>query len=585
MASAILASKAVVQICVSDQDDSTSHQYTMDLSLDGNTFYCKLIASARLNSSAKKVPVYLFLDAGYVDSLEICDNQTEVIPRSVASAFVERAVCAAPDDIIGLRFRLKCDAPLFAPDSLLKTRRSTCLGIKNLLQIGRHETFIVYMSSSAIDSERLSRLCLELSKGTLRPVPEGIIKSRYHPDTTSRLITHLDQLSSLYSPELPPYDPSTAPGASNDEASQSGPQPPTGSRAHGKRRSVSPAVHQTPSKRQLLTEKPVLEPWQLAIAAQAAQIAALSAELSALREQVQQLQRAPSVDAGTQTDPVVEHEPETTPETDLVLSPVYLPAHSPVHSPVYSLVYSPVYPPVFNSQATVEITIDERIIILEENMDERLTKLEQDIVDEQTQRSRLNEKIVQNNQLVCVYQMIPSILSPAQSLHLFPSHCEVSSQSWMFLQRAVKPSTFHGLIYHLFPWTRLSSNPMNSSIIYNHSPFKHFPPPPLHQRLSLPQPPTNLPRPQHHRNLDLNTTSLEFLVEELNSRIVDLESDLCDDLRKEFNDSIDEKGSELQIKLEEFCEERLAEVEEIVTHDVRIAFENASCKINLEWVD
>jgi len=309
MDTTILASKAIIQICVPDQDDSTSYQYTMDLTLEGNTFCCKLSTNARLISPDKKVPVYLFLDAGYVHSLEVCDNQTEVIPRSVASGFVERAVCASLDDIVALQFRLKCDAPLFAPDSLLQKRRSNYDEIKNLLQIGRHETFVVYISSNAIDRKRLSRLCLELSKGTLKPVPKGIIKSLYHPDVSSQVITHLDQLSSLYSQGLPPYEPSMAIEASHTDLRPS---------TQGKRRSISPAVHQTPSKRQLLTEKPVVEPWQLAIAAQGAQIAALSAELSALREQVQQLQRAPVVDAWTQTDPVVEHEPEVTPETNLI---------------------------------------------------------------------------------------------------------------------------------------------------------------------------------------------------------------------------------------------------------------------------
>jgi hypothetical protein len=400
MESAIFASKATVQICVPDQDGATSFQYAMDLTLDGSTFYCKLSTSARLISPVKKVPVYLFLDAGYVHSLEICDNKTEGIPPSVATGFVERAVCTSSDDIVGLRFRLKCNAPLFAPDSLLQKRRSTCDEIKSLLQIGRYETFVVYMSSSAIDKARLSSLCLELAKGTLKPVPEGVIKSLYHPDTTSQVITHLDQLSSLYSQGLPPYDPSTAPGASNDEASQSGPRPSHSS----KRRSGSPNLHQIPSKRQLLTEKATLEPWQLAIAAQGAQIAALSAELSALREQVQQLQRAPGVNAETQTDPVIEHEPESSPDADQESSYV---SHS--------------------QASTVENTIDDRLMMLEANVDERLKMLEQDIIEEQTQRVELDEKIENNNKEVCVPRTPFPLLSLRTLLYLFSLYCRVYS--------------------------------------------------------------------------------------------------------------------------------------------------------------
>jgi hypothetical protein len=414
MESIVVASKALVQVCIPDPDGSTSYQYTMDLILDKDIFHCKFRTRAQFNDSGRQALVYLFLDASHVQSLKLCDKDQEAIPSAVSNAFLKQESNASSDSIVVLQFDLRSQAPLITPDSTLQKKRSTCDDLEALLRVGQCETFKVYVLSSAISKLGLSRVCNALAERTLHPAPEGLINSLY-VNISSKKVTHIDQLwSTIPAGNPPPYDSSTAPGPNNDEASQSDLKTSTSSRAHGKRRSVSPAVHQTPSKRQLLTESPVVEPWQLAIAAQAAQIAALSAELSALREQVQQLQRAPGVDAGTQTDPVVEHEPEITPETNLVSSPVYSPVHSPAYQPVYSPAYQPVYPPVFppvfDSQATVEITIDERFTILEGNMDERLTKLEQDIVDEQTLRSRLYEKVVQNDQLVCVHRVIPSIL-------------------------------------------------------------------------------------------------------------------------------------------------------------------------------
>jgi hypothetical protein len=565
MESTVVASKALVQVCVPGPNGSTSYQYTMDLSLDmdTSTFHCRFRTNAH---SGKKTFVYLFLDASHIESLDICDID-EAIPPSTMNAFSKRASGASSEGIMVLRFDMKCHAPLITPDSTLQKRPTTCEDLEALLRVGQCETFKVYVLSSAVNRARLSSLSSALADGALQPAPEGVISNLY-VNTSYRKVTCIDQLwGSVPTGNPPPYDPSTAPGASNDESSgPSDPQPLNSSRPYGKRRSISPAVHQTPSKRQLLTEKPVIEPWQLAIAAQGAQIAALSAELSALREQVQQLKRAPGVDAGTQTDPVVEHEPECTPGADLVSSPVYAPVYSPAYQPVYSSVYAPVYPPVSRSPtSTVEDTIDERLAMLEENRNERLTKLEQDIVDEKTQRSKLDERIVQNNKLVCVLQMISSVLPPAQSLHLFLSHCEVSSNSRMYLQRAMKSSTLHGLIFHLLP-----------------SPFKHLP-----SHLSInPSPSLNHPltsSPQLHENLELESCSLHLLVETLTSRILDLESEICDDLRKEFEDSIDAKGLDLQVKLEEFCEHRLEDVEEVVKQDVRIAFEHSECKINLGW--
>jgi hypothetical protein len=65
--------------------------------------------------------------------------------------------------------------------------------------------------------------------------------------------------------------------------------------------------------------------------------------------------------------------------------------------------------------------------------------------------------------------------------------------------------------------------------------------------------------------------------------MLDLESELCTDLRKEFCEAIDAKGLDLQVKLEEFCDSRLEDVEEVVKQDVRIALEHGRFSVDFGW--
>ncbi|KAI4733288.1 hypothetical protein D6C78_09473 [Aureobasidium pullulans] len=269
----------------------------MDMMFEEDTFYCKLSTSARLNDSHKKLSIYLFLDASHVESLEVCDNEADVILPSVTSCFVERAFCASPGEIVGLRFVLKRHAPLLAPDSILQKKPSSYDKIKALLQIGQSGSFRVYVPSSAISMKHLSALCHALATRDLKYAPEGIVKSLY-PRDTNKLITRLDDISSLYPQGLPPYDFSTVVGTRDDESTgQSDFDPASGSRASRKRRISSLASRQTPAKRQLFTEKAAPNPWEPAIAAQGTQIAALCAQISILREEVQQLRHANVADA------------------------------------------------------------------------------------------------------------------------------------------------------------------------------------------------------------------------------------------------------------------------------------------------
>lgn len=364
----VLASKALAQVCILSQHGSASHQYPMDMVLEeGNVFHCKLSTHAHsidIANKIKRTSVYLFLDASHVQSLTVCDNEEEAIPSCVKSAFIKQASSTSSDDIVSIRFVLKGHAPLVTPDSRLQKRPSLFKDIEALLRIGQSETFNVYVPSNTISREHLPGLCNALARGALKPAPEGVIKSLYTRPTKSKIVTRLDELWNANEPDgPPPYSP-TAPGASDDEpSSQSDSRDTCNYRRRGKRRTASPVSRQTSPKRQLLTEKSAPERWELAFAA-------LSAEFATLREQLQQLQRAPGVDAGTQTDPLVEHGP----------------ASCSVSHPQYS---SP------SQASTVENTIEDRLLMVEDS-----------ILDEQNQRVMLDAKLDHENKQVRIQNLL-----------------------------------------------------------------------------------------------------------------------------------------------------------------------------------
>lgn len=365
----ILPFKALAKVYVHPQNDSALLKYTMDMVLEGSLFHCKLSTSARLIDTVnkiKKVSVHLFLDASHVQSLEVCDNEEEAVPSSVKSAFIKQGSSTSADDLVSIRFVLKSHAPLVAPESVLQKRPSTFKDTEALLRIGRSDAIKIYVPSSAVSRKHLLSLSNALARG-MKPAPENVINSLYRGSTKSKIVTRLDELWGPNEPEgPPPYSP-TGPGASKDESSsQSDSRDTSDSRQHGKRRLASPDSRQSPLKRQLLAEKAIPEPWELAIAAQGAQIAALRAELQTLREEMQQFQRPSMSDAGTQTDSLAEAEVQSEP----------------------SLSYaSP------SQASTVENTIEDRLLMVEDN-----------ILDEKKQRRLLDEKLDYTDTQVCMQE-------------------------------------------------------------------------------------------------------------------------------------------------------------------------------------
>lgn len=69
----------------------------------------------------------------------------------------------------------------------------------------------------------------------------------------------------------------------------------------------------------------------------------------------------------------------------------------------------------------------------------------------------------------------------------------------------------------------------------------------------------------------------------LEVRVADLENDLGNNLRKEFNDAIEDQKLDLQVKMEDAVEQRLADAEEFVKQDVRIALENSKTNFSFDF--
>jgi hypothetical protein len=121
----VVASKALVQVYILEQDGSTLQQCIMDLNFEkGHTFHCKLRIRAQLHNTVKKAFVYLFLDATHIQSLDISNNDEEgTIPPSVTNAFVQRVSSASSDGIVGLDLFLQIMRPSSLPFQCFTKRR------------------------------------------------------------------------------------------------------------------------------------------------------------------------------------------------------------------------------------------------------------------------------------------------------------------------------------------------------------------------------------------------------------------------------------------------------------------------------
>jgi hypothetical protein len=298
---ASIASRALVQVCADSHDGRISCQYHVDLGYDQDTFSCKLIATARSVDSNKNISVYLILNATNIKAISL-HSDTEV-PPNVAQEFVKQARCTVAAKLASLHLALTQNVLRVVPDLTLRHKASAVKGIDTLLRLGRCEAFTVYVPLDSANRGCLATLCDTLDQRVVKSAERFI--STLYAGAGHKIVTHIDQRWSPNPPRSPPpYEFSRALGANNHEVtSQSVPQFSNGSVGKGKRRLMSPDSEQIPSKRQSFTQKAALEPWRLPLAAQGAQLAALHAELSTLRQDMQRLQRAPHVDAGTRLTP------------------------------------------------------------------------------------------------------------------------------------------------------------------------------------------------------------------------------------------------------------------------------------------
>jgi len=422
----IIASKAPV--CVSANSGYESRQYRMDLTFEENTFHCKLSSAVRLATS-QKVFVYLVLNASQVQDIVVCDVN-HIAPPDIVNTFVKQGCCTTQADIMSIRFTLKAHAPLVTPTLALEKRPSSRSAIDALLRLGQCETFEVHVPTGSMKQERLSDLCTALASRALKPSPTEVLKGLY-AGSGIKTVTHVDELWPSDTLDRPPaYDEATVAGASTHESSV-----PSNTRfwrsptARGKRQ-ISPEPRVTPMKRHALSEKATPMTWEAVVAAQAAQLnrlneqiqaqaaqmAAYDTQLEIMREEMQQLRRPLTVNTGSQTEPtpfVSEYPASPCEYHSSTPVPEYHPSPArPVFercSSQSSLVSqhdsSPAPCLASASQAsTVEITIEDRLIILEDTLkdtfDDRLVMLEDALKDEQRIRETLKRKIGTNDQRI-----------------------------------------------------------------------------------------------------------------------------------------------------------------------------------------
>lgn len=367
---------ASVRVCAPLDNGSVSCQYHMDLVFHQNRFHCKLRTSARL-STQKQTHVYLLLDASHVHSMEICgrdddDDERTILP-SVNSALATEDCNTLSNDVVCIRFGLKNHSPLIIPDLALRRQASSCQDIETLLRIGQCKTFNLYVPSDATSRRRLSSLCRALDEGILRPAPENLINSLY-VNVASKAVKSPHELW-IQSVEPPPYDFTTAPGAGNNESiAPSDFTLPRSPKVSGKRRLTSSDRQTEPSKRQFLLEEPTSEPWEVAIAAQAAQIAALHAEVMTLRQEMQQFRHISVVVAETKIGSTTELEARAGLEPSSVAGSGR----------------------VISSQAsTIMNTNEDFLMILEEN-----------IINRQEQKALLDAEFDYNDEQVCTQGLL-----------------------------------------------------------------------------------------------------------------------------------------------------------------------------------
>ncbi|KAK6004508.1 hypothetical protein QM012_008370 [Aureobasidium pullulans] len=482
---------------------------------DRDTFHCKLGISARLVDPDKKEFVYLVLDATNVGAISL--SGSENVPLNVANALIKQARCATAADIVSLHFTLTQEVHVVVPISALQQRPPTVTDIDTLLQLGRCDTLTVYVPSDFVDQKSLQDLCEALDQGAIKP-SERHLKTLYR-GAGGKVITCLDDLWHLERQDSPPpYDPSTVAGASNSElARQSDQRVSTDLRARGKRRTASPASDRNPSKRQSLSDKAAPEPWEFAFAT-------LSAEVATLREQVKQPRRTPGVDAGTQTDSFIEHEPESCL------------ASNPRHS-------SP------SQTSTVENTTEDRLLMAEDRL-----------LDEQNRRAQLDEKVDHINKQI------------RQELEneCFELQCttEILSSRVDDLQHDLRQETRNILAAKALDLHVKLEGLIDSRIDdFEKAAREKFD---QHEK-------------QMKQELESECSGVQSVVGHLETRVDDMENGVQDGLRQEFEKDIETKGLDLQVKLEEFVEHRLEDVEVAVKNDVRMALENAGCKFSIDF--
>ncbi|KAK8246868.1 hypothetical protein HDK90DRAFT_461666 [Phyllosticta capitalensis] len=285
-------------------DESPSPAF-LDLSFDEKSLcmYCRLRVAVKLKSSDKKAPLYHLLEPRHFLDLEALNG---FVPEHVVSAFVRGDKCSTSGDIVGLRMTLHSPGFVVGPKDPTSPKTPASRKIlEHLFSLGQATNIIVYLPSSAFNATRFEHMRSSLLQGLLK-FDRRIIDTLY-AGGGGRPLHDLKDLSALDSPEgpeenLPSYAEAALlkPQASRRrkrEAASPGPHQ-DGHLSAKKPREVGSAEHSQKSASQGTEAK---EPWQLALADQATQVALLVEQVAALQKELH-ARRISTADAATQTE-------------------------------------------------------------------------------------------------------------------------------------------------------------------------------------------------------------------------------------------------------------------------------------------
>lgn len=285
-----------------------------------HAFSCKLRVPIKIKSRAKKIYMYLLIEAEKTSSLE---PQYDNVPQNVMTTFVTSHHCSSAAGILGLRLAFSSPATVVGPKTTIESRSVAMRRVlESLLQLGKTDYLTLYFPCGAHDKQRLSSF--QIQPKAERILSEPIIDTLYAGEG-GRVLHRWDDLMYLSSPVGAPVpNTSDAPAAHDPDLwdtppayDQVTPHPPPAFPSKRPKVASSSDTDKPPNKKRVLRHaqslmtasdseslsKPSIddnEPWKRAIVEQ---LAFMAAQIASMREEMhsQPAVLKTTADVGVQT--------------------------------------------------------------------------------------------------------------------------------------------------------------------------------------------------------------------------------------------------------------------------------------------